>query len=229
MSSCDAFRLRGYAGLALLTLFSATSAFAQGGQGKVSGLVTVPSSAIVVGAQVVLHNSATGLTQHTVTNAAGLYTFPSVNPGEYDVTASQKGFTSTAHEHVTVSVGSPRTTSPTPRSSGIQAFPTSLARCSRVFLLDRSRIRSTRRDNTSLARVLRSEEITEYDGDRSSFTLDVFSDAVEAVIHTRMDDRGWLGRLIARCFSCLKIAIHPSWPLIPERVSSCATSSPGEK
>jgi hypothetical protein len=104
MNSCDAVRLRGCAGLALLMLFSAISAFAQGGQGKISGLVTDPSSAIVVGAQVVLHNNATGLTQHTVTSGAGLYTFPSVNPGEYDVTASQKGFTSTAHEHVTVSV-----------------------------------------------------------------------------------------------------------------------------
>ena len=104
MSSCDAVRLRGYAGLALLMVFSAISALAQAGQGKVSGLVTDPSNAIVVGAQVVLHNNATGLAQHTVTNAAGLYTFPSVNPGEYDVTVSQKGFTSTAHEHVTVSV-----------------------------------------------------------------------------------------------------------------------------
>jgi hypothetical protein len=70
MSSCDAVRLCGYAGLALLMLFSAISAFAQGGQGKVSGLVTDPSSAIVVGAQVVLHNNATGLTQHTVTKRA---------------------------------------------------------------------------------------------------------------------------------------------------------------
>jgi len=85
-------------------LLSAISSFAQGGQGKVSGLVTDPTGAIVVGAQVVLHNNATGLTQHTVTSAAGLYTFPSVNPGEYDVTASQEGFTSIVHEHVTVNV-----------------------------------------------------------------------------------------------------------------------------
>src|ERR1700734_2350650 len=104
MNACDAVRLRGCAGLALLMLFSAISSFAQAGQGKVSGLVSDPSGAIVVGAQVVLHNNATGLSQHTATNAAGLYAFSSVNPGEYDVTASQKGFTSTTHEHVTVSV-----------------------------------------------------------------------------------------------------------------------------
>lgn len=104
MNSCDAVRVHKWAGLALLMLLSAISAFAQAGQGKVSGLVTDPSSALVAGAQVVLHNNATGVTQHTVTNAAGLYAFPSVNPGEYDVTASQKGFASVAHEHVTVSV-----------------------------------------------------------------------------------------------------------------------------
>ena len=96
MNSCDAVRVHKWAGLALLMLLSAISAFAQAGQGKVSGLVTDPSSALVAGAQVVLHNNATGVTQHTVTNAAGLYAFPSVNPGEYDVTASQKGFASVA-------------------------------------------------------------------------------------------------------------------------------------
>src|SRR5580692_3691161 len=104
MSSGEAVRLYRWAGFVSLMLLSAISSFAQAGQGKVSGLVTDPSGAIVVGAQVVLHNNATGLTQHTVTNAAGLYTLPSVNPGEYDVTASQKGFTSTAHEHVMVNV-----------------------------------------------------------------------------------------------------------------------------
>jgi hypothetical protein len=104
MSSGEAVRLHKWAGLALLMLLPAISSFAQGGQGKVSGLVKDPAGAIVVGAQVALHNNATGLSQHTVTSAAGLYTFSSVNPGEYDVTASQKGFTSIAHEHVTVSV-----------------------------------------------------------------------------------------------------------------------------
>src|ERR1700678_707844 len=100
MSYGDAVRVPNWAALALLTLLSALSSFAQAGQGKVSGLVKDPSGAIVVGAQVVLHNNATGLDQHTVSNAAGLYTFTSVNPGEYDVTASQKGFSSPALEHV---------------------------------------------------------------------------------------------------------------------------------
>jgi hypothetical protein len=104
MNSCDSVRVRRCAGVALLLLFSALSAFSQRGQGRISGLVTDPSGALVAGAQVVLLNKDTGLTQHTVSSAAGLYTFISVNPGEYQVQASQKGFSSVVQEHVTVSV-----------------------------------------------------------------------------------------------------------------------------
>ena len=104
MNACNVTRIRGCVGLVLFMLFSAISVFAQGGQGQISGLITDASGALVPGTEVVLLNNATGLTRHTVTTAAGLYTFPSVPPGEYEVTASQKGFTSIAHEHVTVDV-----------------------------------------------------------------------------------------------------------------------------
>ena len=52
----------------------------------------------------VLLNPATGVTQHTVTSSAGLYTFISLNPGVYKVTASQTGFKSVAQEKITVNV-----------------------------------------------------------------------------------------------------------------------------
>jgi hypothetical protein len=58
--------------------------------------------------------------------------------------------------------------------------------------------------------------------------LDVSSDVVEAVIHRPIEGSGH-DRLMVRCFSCPKIAVYPSWPSIPIRVSWCATSSPGEK
>ena len=59
---------------------------------------------LVQGAQVVLLNPATGVAQHTVTTSAGLYTFISLNPGVYQVTASQKGFKSVAQDKITVTV-----------------------------------------------------------------------------------------------------------------------------
>jgi hypothetical protein len=88
----------------LILLLAATTAWAQAGRGGINGTVTDPSGAVVSGAKVTLTNSATGLTEHTVTTAAGLYTFVSLNPGEYRVTASQKSFETIAQNHVAVNV-----------------------------------------------------------------------------------------------------------------------------
>jgi len=87
-----------------LILLASASAFAQAGRGSLSGLVTDPAGGLVSGAQVVLLNPATGVAQHTVTSSAGLYTFISLNPGIYTVTASQTGFKNVTQEKVNVSV-----------------------------------------------------------------------------------------------------------------------------
>jgi hypothetical protein len=79
-------------------------AFAQAGRGSVSGTVTDPNGAVVPDAQVSLLNKATGVTLHTVTSAAGLYTFISLNPGAYKVTASRAGFAPVAQDNVAVNV-----------------------------------------------------------------------------------------------------------------------------
>jgi hypothetical protein len=85
-------------------LFVAMSAFSQAGRGTITGTVTDPSGAVLSGAQVVLLDKATGVKQHTVTSGAGLYSFISLNPGVYQVTASQTGFASVAVEKITVTV-----------------------------------------------------------------------------------------------------------------------------
>ena len=79
-------------------------AFGQAGRGSISGLVTDPTGALVPGAKVILLDRATGATQRTVTSSAGLYTFVSLNPGEYEVTASQTGFVRVALDKVIVNV-----------------------------------------------------------------------------------------------------------------------------
>ncbi|HEY1900835.1 MAG TPA: carboxypeptidase regulatory-like domain-containing protein [Terracidiphilus sp.] len=83
---------------------TATVAWAQAGRGSINGTVTDPSGAVVRGADVTLSNHATGLTQHAVTTAAGQYTFVSLNPGQYQVSASQKGFQTTSENNVAVNV-----------------------------------------------------------------------------------------------------------------------------
>lgn len=87
-----------------LFLLAAVSAFGQAGRGSISGTVSDPSGAAVSGAQVTLLDPATGVTQHTVASAAGLYTFISLNPGSYRVTATQTGFAPAAVDKIAVNV-----------------------------------------------------------------------------------------------------------------------------
>ncbi len=87
-----------------LLLSLCETVLAQAGRGGISGTVTDASGAIVPGAAVVLVNRATGLTEHTVTTAAGQYTFVSLNPGSYRVTASGAGFETVARDSVAVTV-----------------------------------------------------------------------------------------------------------------------------
>ncbi len=96
--------VRNFLCVCILCLCAGSVAFAQAGRGSISGTVTDPTGAVVPGSQITLLNQATGLTQHTVSSAAGLYSFISLNPGIYQVTASQKGFASVTQDKVTVSV-----------------------------------------------------------------------------------------------------------------------------
>src|SRR3954462_4078338 len=61
-------------------------------QGGISGLVTDSSGAAVPGATVTVTNTATRGTRNTTTNAEGLYTFPAVPPGTYELKVELQGF-----------------------------------------------------------------------------------------------------------------------------------------
>ncbi len=96
--------VRNFLLVCILCLCAGSVALAQAGRGSISGLVSDPTGAIVNGAQVTALNHATGVAQHTVTSGAGLYSFVSLTPGVYVVTASQKGFESVAQNNVLVTV-----------------------------------------------------------------------------------------------------------------------------
>ena len=106
MSSRNAIvkTVRNFLSVCLLFLCAASVAFAQAGRGSISGLVSDPSGAVVNGAKVTALNHATGVELHTVTSDAGLYSFVSLSPGLYVVTASQKGFEGVAQDNVLVTV-----------------------------------------------------------------------------------------------------------------------------
>jgi hypothetical protein len=96
--------VRNFLSLCILFLCAGSVAFAQAGRGSISGLVSDPTGAVVSGAKVSALNHATGVELHTVTSDAGLYSFVSLNPGLYLITASQKGFESVAQDKVLVTV-----------------------------------------------------------------------------------------------------------------------------
>jgi len=96
--------VRSFLSAGILLVCAASLALAQAGRGSISGVVTDAGGAVIPGARVVLLNPATGVSQHTVTSSAGLYTFISLNPGAYNVTVSQTGFKSLAQDKVMVNV-----------------------------------------------------------------------------------------------------------------------------
>jgi len=91
---------------ALLVLVLCAGAFAQGGNGELTGLVTDSTGAVVSGVEVKLTNSATGEVRTTQTTPAGIYSFPALPiVGTYTLDVGSKGFKSTKVQNVIVSVG----------------------------------------------------------------------------------------------------------------------------
>src|SRR5579864_8598258 len=80
-------------------LFSQTDA-------HVSGTVTDPSGAHVIGATVTALNGATGAATPVQTNDAGVYTMPSLPPGTYTFSAEHPGFRKAVIPQVELQVGS---------------------------------------------------------------------------------------------------------------------------
>src|SRR5690242_17760922 len=78
-----------------LPMFLASPAKAQMDQGTITGVVEDTSGAVVPQAQVRLKSIDTGLVFQMKTDANGVYTFPPVKIGNYDVSASAPGFQTT--------------------------------------------------------------------------------------------------------------------------------------
>src|SRR3984957_17582846 len=66
--------------------------FAQSPNGNINGLVSDPSSAAVVGAEIVAVNDVTGVQYTTKTNTDGIYVLPNLPPGPYRLQVSKVGF-----------------------------------------------------------------------------------------------------------------------------------------
>jgi len=92
-------------GLTVLALAGARGAAAQITTGAISGTVVDQTGASIAGAQVTAKNTATSATQNTTSGEEGLFRFPVLAVGPYEITVEKQGFNTTVQKNVVVTVG----------------------------------------------------------------------------------------------------------------------------
>lgn len=91
--------------LVVCLLVAAGDGMAQVVKGAIGGVVSDPSGSVIANAAVTATEVNTGYTQRTTTNGSGVYLFPVLNPGDYQVKAAAKGFETLTQEHAHLEVG----------------------------------------------------------------------------------------------------------------------------
>lgn len=97
--------LRKLFGLVLSLAVLSLPSLAQVNTGRISGAVTDQSGGRVVGAKVTVTETATGVPRDLVTDMAGEYAAPNLNPGVYSVRVEYMGFQTFERQNVEVGVG----------------------------------------------------------------------------------------------------------------------------
>ena len=93
--------------LSLLVFASAVLCYGQTSATQISGTVYDNSGAILSGALVTAVNSATGATLKQPTNGAGLWAFPSIAVGSYNITVEMAGFKTAKRNNVVLITDTP--------------------------------------------------------------------------------------------------------------------------
>jgi hypothetical protein len=90
----------------LLSLFLAITSFTTFAQqnSEINGTVTDPNGAALANVQVTLTSTSTGTELTTQTNSSGVYSFPGLNVGTYDLKATAAGFQTYLRKGVVVNV-----------------------------------------------------------------------------------------------------------------------------
>jgi hypothetical protein len=94
-------------GCILLFALSALSAGAQiAGTGNIQGTVTDPSGAVIPNAKVTLVNTATGVKHQSASSGGGVFSFPNLPIGTYNLSVSAPGFKTYNRSGIVLEVGS---------------------------------------------------------------------------------------------------------------------------
>jgi len=89
----------------LMFIVSTGATFGQVATGELTGTITDAKGAAMTGVAVTVHNEGTGLDTLEKSNDSGVYTAPLLQPGNYDVTATQTGFATVQNKGIAVQVG----------------------------------------------------------------------------------------------------------------------------
>src|SRR5436190_19427596 len=92
--------LAAFAAAFLVLLLLSASAFAQTGNGTLTGIVEDPQKALIPGVAITATNTETGVTTSIVSNESGAYNIPSLIPGSYKLTAELPGFQSVTYNNI---------------------------------------------------------------------------------------------------------------------------------
>jgi len=92
----------GVVSAAFLICFSLS---AQINTGRILGTVTDQTGGVIAGAAVVVTNTETGVARNLVTDGAGEYDAPNLNPGKYSVRVSNAGFEAFERQNIELEVG----------------------------------------------------------------------------------------------------------------------------
>ncbi len=91
--------------IGVLLILVTSLAQAQTFRGRVEGIVTDESKAVVTDATVILTNVKTGVKANKKTSDTGLYLFDNVDPGTYSVSIEVAGFNKFVQENILVQSG----------------------------------------------------------------------------------------------------------------------------
>ena len=91
--------------LAFLMLALAMPAFAQEQRASIEGIVKDATGAVMPGVTIEAKNEAVGLVVTAVTDANGVYRFPALSAGTYDMTATLSGFNTASVPDVPLTLG----------------------------------------------------------------------------------------------------------------------------
>jgi hypothetical protein len=142
---------------ATVLMFASLAAMAQT-TGTISGVATDSGGALVPKVQVSARNTASGDTRTAVTNRSGEYSFPSLAPGDYEITFSLNGF-STIVETATLNVTEHIAVNTTMRVSSVK---TTVEVSSRAPLLQT--------ENTTEGALITGQEVSQLPLATNNFT-----------------------------------------------------------